>query len=130
MQAKQLLQDLQQAAISASVATPTANSSASAAQQHQHRPPLVILCGDLNTTPDSTTCQVNCSCLCCALLAGELKLSLLQSCTSRLWACCCLVPLLCLLMVVCIFNLQHAVVDLFWRNVQLHPHVAGLAAAS
>ncbi|KAL3137945.1 hypothetical protein ABBQ38_005192 [Trebouxia sp. C0009 RCD-2024] len=57
-QAKQLLQDLQQAVTGLSVAESTASESDSAARQHEQRPPLVILCGDLNTTPDSTTCQL------------------------------------------------------------------------
>ncbi|KAL3150471.1 hypothetical protein ABBQ32_000295 [Trebouxia sp. C0010 RCD-2024] len=57
-QAKQLLQDLQQAVTRLSVADLTANRSESAARQHEQGPPLVILCGDLNTTPDSTTCQL------------------------------------------------------------------------
>ena len=60
LQAKQLLGELQLAVNSLSVDKPTADSVSIAVQQQ--RPPLVILCGDLNASPDSTTCQVR-SCL-------------------------------------------------------------------
>ena len=58
LQAEQLLEEVQQAVNSMSVSASTAGSFGLAAQQHRQSPPLVIICGDLNTTPDSTTCQV------------------------------------------------------------------------
>jgi len=33
-------------------------ASGSRAQQGRSQRPLIFLCGDLNTTPDSSTCQV------------------------------------------------------------------------
>ena len=72
LQAEQLLEDVQQAVNSVSASSSTANSSGLDTQQHKQRAPLVILCGDLNTTPDSATCQVHypsllpgCHCACC-----------------------------------------------------------------
>lgn len=58
LQAEQLLEEVQQAVNSMSVNSSTAESLGPAAEHHK-QPPLVIICGDLNTTPDSTTCQVH-----------------------------------------------------------------------
>ena len=89
LQAQQLLEDVQQAVNSVSGSSSTANSSGLDTQQHKQRAPLVILCGDLNTTPDSATCQVHypsllpgCHCACSLaeiMLAHELFLDLLAA---------------------------------------------------
>ena len=58
LQVQELLQAVQRDVKSLSTATSPADRPSLAAGQSKQQTPLIILCGDLNTTPDSTTCQV------------------------------------------------------------------------
>ena len=58
LQASQLLEKVSRAQ-SAVCDSVTANEKITASYRSQAKQPVVIICGDLNTTPDSSTCQVS-----------------------------------------------------------------------
>ena len=59
LKVKELLQAVQKGVQSMSTAALTAARTSLDTKQSTQQTPLIILCGDLNTTPDSSTCQVS-----------------------------------------------------------------------